>query len=298
MGHCHFEQKRYLEAAGDFNACVACGPNYAWGHFNRALALARAGRLLDAKTAYDRAVVLDPAIVEARVNRALVELEMGQTEQALADLRTAVAEGRHEPAVLAALGETLARLGRQDEAETMFADLLTSNPEDAEMRAVRGMTRLDRDPPGARQDFTESLARNPRGALAHYGMARLIRAGDPRGALKHLEAAIASDPNHVDSVQLRALVRARLGDRSMLDDVDFLVKASTAERLYNAACALAVYSETTQDPQPLQRSIQLLELALKAGFSPQVAEADQDLKTLRFRPEFDLLIKRYSTAVR
>jgi hypothetical protein len=126
-------------------------------------------------------------------------------------------------------------------------------------------------------------------------MARLIRVSDPQGALEHLDSAIASDPNDVDAVQLRALVRARLGDRSMLDDVDFLVKVSTAERLYNAACALAVYAETARDPQPLERSIQLLDLALKAGFSTRVAKADQDLKTLRSRPEFDLLIKRYSS---
>ncbi len=174
MGHCHFEQKRYLEAAGDFSACVACGPDNAWSHFNRALALARAGRLLDAKASYNRAIELDPALVEARVNRALVELELDQTEQALADLRTAVAAGHHEPGVLAALGETLARLGRRDEAETMFGELLTSNPDDVVVRAVRGITRLDRDPPGARQDFTDALGKDPSNALAHYGMARLI----------------------------------------------------------------------------------------------------------------------------
>ena len=77
-------------------------------------------------------------------------------------------------------------------------------------------------------------------------MARLTRTSDPQGALKHLDAALESDPHLVDAVQLRALMRARLGDRAMLDDVDFLVKAPTAQRLYNAACALAVYAETAR----------------------------------------------------
>ena len=293
MGHCHFEQGRYLEAAGDFSACVACGPEYAWSHFNRALALARAGRLLDAKVSYDRALELDPDLVEARVDRALVELELDRTEEALADLRTAVAAGRREPGVLSALGETLARLGRRDEAEAMFRDLLTSHPDNVVARVARGMTRLDRDPPGARQDFTDALDKDPRNALAHYGMARLTRTSDPQGALKHLDAALESDPHLVDAVQLRALVRARLGDRAMLDDVDFLVKAPTAQRLYNAACALAVYAETARDPRPLERSIQLLELAFKAGFSTRIATADPDLKTLRSRPDFARLIARF-----
>src|SRR5271157_4484696 len=89
------------------------------------------------------------------------------------------------------------------------------------------------------------------------------------------------------------LMRAGLGDRSMLDDVDFLVKAPTALRLYNAACALAVYAETTRDPRPLERSIQLLELAFKAGFSTRIATADPDLKALRYRPDFARLIARF-----
>src|SRR5271166_1810813 len=135
MGLCHFEQGRYLEAAGDFSACVACGPEYAWSHFNRALALARAGRLLDAKVSYDRALELDPDLVEARVNRALVELELDRIEEALADLRMAVAAGRRETGVLAALGEALARLGRRDEAEAMFRDLLTSHPDNVVARS-------------------------------------------------------------------------------------------------------------------------------------------------------------------
>ena len=293
MGCCHFEQGRYLEAAGDFSACVACGPEYAWNHFNRALALARAGRLLDAKVSYDRAIELDPDLVEARVDRALVELELDRIEEALADLRTAVAAGRREPVVLYALGEALARLGRRDEADAMFRELLTSHPDNVGARVARGMTRLNRDPPGARQDFTAALNKDPRNALAHYGMARLARTSDPPGAVKHLDAALECDPNLVDAVQLRALVRAGLGDRSMLDDVDFLVKAPTAQRLYNAACALAVYAETAHDPRPLERSIQLLELAFKAGFSTRIATADPDLKTLRSRPEFTRLIARF-----
>ena len=124
-------------------------------------------------------------------------------------------------------------------------------------------------------------------------MARLTRTSDPQGAVKHLDTALESDPHLVDAVQLRALVRARLGDRAMLDNVDFLVKAPTAQRLYNAACALAVYAETARDPRPVERSIQLLELAFKAGFSTRIATADPDLKTIRSRPDFARLIAQF-----
>ena len=65
------------------------GPAFAWTHFNRGLALARAGRLLDARDAYDRALRLEPKFVEAMVDRALVELELNQLDQALSDLNRA-----------------------------------------------------------------------------------------------------------------------------------------------------------------------------------------------------------------
>ncbi|MGP0066499.1 MAG: protein kinase domain-containing protein, partial [Isosphaeraceae bacterium] len=124
LGHCHYAQGRYLEAAGDFSVCSARGPEFAWTHFNRGLALARTGRLLDARDAYDRAIQLEPGFIEALVDRALVELELNQLEGALSDLTRAIELGRKDLAVLTARGEALARLGRRAEAERSFAELL------------------------------------------------------------------------------------------------------------------------------------------------------------------------------
>ncbi len=293
MGHCHFEQGRYLEAAGDFSACVALGPDYAWSHFNRALALARAGRPLDALASYGRAVALDPNLVEARVDRALVELELDRTKDALEDLQAAVTAGRRELAVLSALGTTLARMGRKEEAESFFRKLLTENPHDPVIHVARGMSRLETDLEEARRDFSEVLERDPGNALAHYGMARVIRGRDRAAAVAHLDAALQADPHLVDALQLRALDRARLGDRGSLDDVELLVKAPTAHRLYNAACALAIYSDVAGDPQSLDRAMKLLELALDAGFPVRQATADRDLRAIRNRPEFARLLARH-----
>ncbi len=294
MGHCHFEQGRYLEAAGDFSACVARGPEYGWCHFNRALALARAGRLLDAKLSYDRAIELDSDLIEARVDRALVELELDRTADALVDLRAAVTRGRREPAVLAALGESLARLGRHDEAEAMFREFLETSPDDPVVLVARGMSRVPRDPAAAHQDFTAVLQKDPRNALAHYGIARLVRSGEPGAALAHLDAALHSDPNLIDALQLRALVRGRLGNRSVLDDVDSLVQAPTARRLYNAACALALYAGSAGDSRVGDRALDMLELALRGGFPAPAARNDPDLEAIRSRPGFQPLLARFT----
>jgi tetratricopeptide (TPR) repeat protein len=292
MGHCHYAQGRFLEAAGDFAACTAHGSQFAWVHFNRGLALARAGLLDSARDAYDYALRIDPGFAEALVNRALVELELNRVESALADLSLAIKLGRNDVGVLAARGEALARLGRAPEAERQFDALLSTNPDDAVVRVARGMTRLPTDPRGARADFEHALGVDPNHAASHYGMALLIRPDDPRGALNHLDRALASDPNLVDAIQLRALVRARLGDPAALDDVDRLLKIPTARRYYNAACAIAVYAVKAREPRQLGHAMELLTHAVDLGFPASAAADDPDLAPLRDRPEFRRLLAR------
>jgi len=292
LGHCHYAQGRFLEAAGDFAACTARGPKFAWAHFNRGLALARAGRLVDAQDAYDRALELEPKFTEALVDRALVELELNRLERAKDDLIQAIELGRDDLVVFAALGETWARLGRRSEAERYFARLLASNPHDVVLLVARGMTRIRTDPPGAQADFARVLDQEPGHAQAHYGMALLTRGTDLRGALAHLDRALEANPNLIDALQVRALVRARLGERAALDDVDRLMESATPHRLYNGACAVAILSEKVQDPRLLSHAIDLLTRALRAGFPAAEAKDDPDLKPLHDSPQFKKLFGR------
>src|SRR5262249_40401519 len=52
LGLCHKAQGRFAEAAGDFGTCTALYPEFAWPHLNRGLALADAGRLVEARAAF------------------------------------------------------------------------------------------------------------------------------------------------------------------------------------------------------------------------------------------------------
>jgi serine/threonine protein kinase/tetratricopeptide (TPR) repeat protein len=298
LGHCHFGQRRYLEAAGDFAVCAAREPKFAWAHFNRGLALARAGRLEGAQDSYDRALGIDQEFTEALVNRALVELELNELERARIDLTEAIRLGRSDLVVFTAIGEAWARLGQRQEAERYFASLLERDRGNMIVRVARGMTRVATDPKGAADDFREALDRDERNAQAHYGMALLARKTGPTEALDHLNRALDSNPNLIDAVQLRALVRARLGERAALGDVDRLVESATSNRLYNAACAVAILSEKTANPQLLSHSFDLLARALESGFPPEEVAADPDLKLLRASPRFDQLIARFKKSSR
>ena len=151
------------------------GPDFAWVHFNRGLALARAGRTLEARHAYDRALGLDPSFSEALVNRAMVEIELDDLRSAERDLVRSIELGRTDLVALTSLGETWARLGRRDEAERYFAGLLARNPGSLVVRVARGFTRIATDPSDARSDLAQALEHDPRHAHALYGMALLER---------------------------------------------------------------------------------------------------------------------------
>ncbi|MFO0892724.1 MAG: protein kinase [Isosphaeraceae bacterium] len=293
MGHCHFELGRYADAVGDFTASVAGGPGYAWTHFNRGLALARTGRLLDARLAYDQALAIDPDLIEARVNRGIVALQLDQTSEALADLKAAVAAGCREVGAIAALAGILSRQGRSSEADALFVELLDRDPGDPVALVARGMTCLESDREGAERDFRSVLDREPRAAMALYGMARLVRFRDRPAALAHLDRALDADPELMDALQLRALERAREGLLATLDDVERLIRIPTPQHLYNAACALALLGEKTGESRHLARAVDVLVLALRAGFPPAHAAADPDLRALQDLPEFIRLRSRF-----
>jgi serine/threonine protein kinase/Tfp pilus assembly protein PilF len=291
LGLCHSQQGRHHEAAADFAVCSVLAPGFSWPHVNRGLALAAAGRLPEARAAYDRAIRDDPNFIEARVNRALCCLEQGDAATALADLDRVLSLGHHDAPILAARAEALARLGRRDEALRGFESALRERPGDPVLLVARGTFRLETDRDGARADFTRALERDPRNARAHLGMAYLMRRKDPAAALEHLDAALAADPDFGDALQLRALIRGRLGDERVEADIDRLERTPTAGHLYNAACALALLYQKSRAERHAERALVLLARAMAAGFAPSRAAADPDLRSIADRPDFRLALE-------
>ena len=161
--------------------------------------------------------------------------------------------------------------------------------------AARGLSLVTSDPAAARLDLDHALQLNPRHARAHYALAVLLRTSSPREALIHADAALAAEPDLLDAVQLRAVVRARLGDSAALSDAERLCQVPTSYHLYNAACALALLAEATHDPRLAQRALQCLDRACDAGFPPGRAAADADLKGLHNLKDYPRVIDRPAT---
>jgi tetratricopeptide (TPR) repeat protein len=285
LGLCRSDLGRHLEAACHYATCTALQPDFSWGYLNQGSELARMGRFDEALTAYDRALAVNPDFRDALFNRGLLRLEKGQAAAAEADLQRARKLGMAGPDMLAGIAEALDRLGKHEESERLFNEALVRHPDAPHLLLGRGALMVRRDPARAKADFQAALALDPHLARAYLGLAQAARTeGEPTEAvLKHLDRALAEDPDLLDAVELRALVRARLGRREALDDVARLVDRPDPRRLYNAVCAVALLAR--DDPKLVPRGRDLLKRALRAGFPSSEAERDPDLDVLREAPE-------------
>jgi eukaryotic-like serine/threonine-protein kinase len=297
LGLCHHDQKRYLDAAGDFSACTALAPEFAWPYLNRGLALAAAGRLRAARDSYDQALKVSPKFMEAHVNRALVRLELDDAAGALADIDFAIQNGRAgDPGIRLARAEALGKLNRRDDALKEFSETLKTRPDDPAALVARGFFRMDFEPSAAAADLNRVVARDSgqgrarHQARARYGLALLTRSHDLAAALKLTDVALEQDPSLLDALQLRALLRARLGQLSAVSDVDRLLQAPTARRFFNAACALSLLAKATGDDRYLSRALEHLRSAAESGFDRALMAKDPDMDPLRGVPEFDRIV--------
>ncbi len=282
LGLCRSNLGKHLEAACHYATCTALRPDFSWGYVNQGMELARLGRLAEALGAYNQALAANPEFRDAFFNRGLLFLELDQPERAEWDLTRARKLGLHTPAVLAGIAEAIDRQGRHDEAERLFTEALARYPRDPIVLLGRATLLLGRDPDRARADLDRALVLEPRLARAHLGLAQLVRGASPTQALEHLDRALSDDPDLLDAVELRALVRAREGDRAALDDVQRLVARPNARRYYNAACAVALLARS--DQSLVARARDLLEEAIRAGHPRAGADEDPDLDAIRPKP--------------
>ena len=294
MGLCHYDQKRFTEAAGDFAVCTVHSPKFAWPWLNRGLALARAGRLIEARAAYDRALEADGSMADALANRGLVALELNDAQAAVGDLQRAYDLGCREVGFQAALGQALGQAGRTTEAFELLDSLIDRHPDAPLPRVARGTLRITTDPTAAEADFRAILVQDKRHPRALYGLAWLHRLTQPRQSLDEAIAVLQSDPNQIDALELSAWLRGKLGDPAAVDDVERLVRYPTPRRLYDAACSLALYVGEHPDPRLTNQAINYLQRAVESGTAEMTTNLrdDPDLASLRGHPGFENLLIR------
>src|ERR1700722_8382585 len=83
LGHLHFEQQQWEEAATCYAKAAEADPAYLPAHYDRGLSLERSGKFEEAEKSFAAAVELDPKRWQAQTGRGMCLLQLGKPEEAL-----------------------------------------------------------------------------------------------------------------------------------------------------------------------------------------------------------------------
>ncbi|HXW26912.1 MAG TPA: tetratricopeptide repeat protein [Xanthobacteraceae bacterium] len=200
-------------ALRSFDDAVACQPDFAEAHGNRANALAGLGRLSEALASYDRAVGLRPDSCEDWCNRGSVLLQLDRPAEAIESYdRALLAKPDFVDAHLQR-GVALALVGRHQEALASYDKALEIAPAHADALNNRGNTlrKLARHDEALESfDRAIRIAPNHVAALSSRAAA-LSDLGRHDAALASCDSALAVDPRSVDALNVRGSVLMNLG---------------------------------------------------------------------------------------
>jgi tetratricopeptide (TPR) repeat protein len=213
-GRLRQQQGDHAGALADWNQVINLEPRAGDAYNARGLVRANQGDLPGAIADYTAALRLAPRTTEILVNRGQARFETRDIKGALADYnRTlALAPGRTD----ALEGRGLARLatGNLVGARADFDRVLQADPYAAPVLSNRCIARHRLGEPRAAEDCEAGVATAlPQTAWPHAARAGLrLMTNDLPGARSDLVEALRRDPDNAATMQLRALLRARLGD--------------------------------------------------------------------------------------
>lgn len=158
---------------------------------------AQAGRLARAVSGYDRVLALDPERPQARVNRGMARVGLGDIAAGVPDLEAAVQAGNQDPAVANALAFGWLAMNRGADAIALLTTMQARHPNDFGLAGNLARLLLTVEPPSLR---------DPGKALAIAGQLTAFSGGhDPR-LLDTLALAFSAAGQPADARQ--ALERA------------------------------------------------------------------------------------------
>jgi protein O-GlcNAc transferase len=165
-------------------------------HHNLGLVLRAQGRLDEAAASFERALAIQPSLVETHVSLGLARIDQGRPDEAVAVFERALAlRPDHGPARMN-LGNVQHRLGRLEAAAQSYRAVLARRPDFADAHANLGAALKDLgDLDSAAASLERALVLRPDHAAAHYGLGGVLTARRRTAeAIQSLQRAIALRP--------------------------------------------------------------------------------------------------------
>jgi len=250
-----------------FERAIALNPDYAPARFYLAMGYLLSERLDDAAAQFDKAVELDPALANAMIGRARVDLARGDTQAALERLREAVRVAPTEAAVHHNLAVVHRAMGQLDLAEAAEAVAATS-PVPMQVAEMGSLNDPVREEVILREGASSRwLVHNAR---------RVLTAGDRDRALQLLQLALEADPRSVAALLESARVYLGSGDlvqaRQMVERA-IEIDPGSAEAQAELGNILARSGLNDQAISAFERATEI---------DPRLGDAQNNLATLLF----------------
>ena len=200
--------------------------------------------VLEARRAFDRALELDPASIEANLYRVYMLLSRGEKESARHGIERLLQTAANDWNVHMVAGLTLRADGMYDEAIEQFNLSLRMNPANAAViynhraRVYQYQNQLEL----ASDEIQKGLTLEPRQPLLRISLGyQQMRIGDPARAIETLESVIRDEDSLRIVYPTIALCYAQLGERTKAASFIVDETLSAAEADNEMAYRLATY---------------------------------------------------------
>jgi len=236
---------------------------------------------------FNSAIAADDSNVQAWQARALIYLEKGDNEKAVADLTKLVEKQDDNPAAVGALAEALTNLKKYDEALKYADKVIEIAPTSTLGYNLRARINvLKEDLKAATEDLNKALEIDGKDIAALLMRSRLLAAdGKNDEAKADVEKALTLRPDLPQGILMRSLLAAQKGNFAQaITDIQLLLHSDPQNADYRLQ--LATYMVADKRPR---RAIEVLDKLIEAD--PKNAEA------LRARGDALLSIGKHAEAI-
>lgn len=214
------------------------GSSEAIDAYNAGAASYNEQRFEEARAEFERALELDPELLEARRVLTLIHFQLQDWESAMRSAQELVDREADDEAALTIGFDAATQLGRFDRAEEFLDRLIevSSSPDVAARIYNLGVARLRAgDRQAAIDRFEQAIAMNPRLGAAYNGLATVYLEDELYDeALAMAERLLEVDPGNAEALGIRYEVYRRQGDEEMMQAALEELQASDPERIVDA----------------------------------------------------------------
>jgi len=211
---------------------------------------------------FNAAIAADESNIQAWQGRALIYLEKGENEKAVADLTKLVAKQDDNPAAVGALAEALTNLKKYDEALKYADKVIEIAPKATLGYNLRARINVLKDDlKAATEDLNKALEIDGKDVAALLMRSRLLAAdGKDEEAKADIEKALALRPDLPQGILMRSLLAAQKGNFAQaITDIQTLLHSDPQNADYRLQ--LATYMVADKRPR---RAIEVLDGLIEA----------------------------------